>query len=301
MRGGSGDDRLPPWWVEVLVGVVGYVAYQLVQVLVTGSARSAIDRAQNLWAWERSVHLDPELTLNQLLSGHHPLVVVAGLYYSMLHFLVTPTVLVWLRIRRRHVYASLRNTLVGSSLIALLVFWWLPLAPPRLSIPGVVDTLKVDHILSAGTPSWPGSMANQYAAMPSLHVAWSVWVALALAVAIGPRPGRYLVWAYPLSTTVVVIATANHFLADTVAGAALVAAVWFYVRRGTRGGQTVAGPDRDIESGRAPTAGAVPELRSGADGWPDPTAERSASSDSAGGRTTAPCRSSLAGDGPSEG
>lgn len=261
MLRGSGDDRLPPWWVEVLVGVVAYVAYQLVQVLVTGSARAAVTRALDLWSWERTFHLDPEIPLNQLLSGHHELVVVAGLYYSMLHFLVTPSVLVWLRLRRRHVYASLRNTLVGASLVALLVFWLLPMAPPRLSVPGIIDTLKVDQILSAGTPSWPGSLANQYAAMPSLHVAWSVWVALALAVAIGRGPGRYLVWAYPLSTTLVVIATGNHFLVDAVAGTSLVAGTWYVIRRGPRTGQLEPGQAEAGECSCTPVPDAVVDSR----------------------------------------
>ncbi len=224
------DRRLPPWRAEVLVGVVGYAAYQLVQIAVTGSASSAVDRADWLWSAERRLHLDPEVWLNHLLSGRHGMVVLAGMYYGILHFALTPSVLVWLRLRRAESYVALRNTLVGASLVALLVYWLLPLAPPRLSVPGVVDTLKVDNILSAGTPSWPASLANQYAAMPSLHVAWAVWVALALVVAFPGSPARQLAWAYPVSTTLVVMATGNHFLADAVAGAALVSAVWWFSR-----------------------------------------------------------------------
>ena len=92
---------------------------------------------------------------------------------------MTPLVLVWLRLRRPSLYTPLRNVLVLVSLVALLSYWLLPLAPPRLAIPGIVDTLKVNDILSAGEPKGPASLANQYAAMPSLHVAWAVWVALA--------------------------------------------------------------------------------------------------------------------------
>jgi hypothetical protein len=62
--------------------------------------------------------------------------------------------------------------------------------------------------------------------MPSLHVAWAVWVALAVVVAFPAARWRHVAWAYPVSTTLVVMGTGNHFLADTVAGAALIVAAW---------------------------------------------------------------------------
>src|SRR5665811_2085115 len=94
-----------------------------------------------------------------------------------------PMVLVWLRSRRPDSYAPVRNTLVGASVAALFAYWLIPLAPPRLSVPAVIDTMKLNEILSAGSPSGLAALSNQYAAMPSLHVAWAVWVALAVAVA----------------------------------------------------------------------------------------------------------------------
>jgi PAP2 superfamily len=255
-RGCGASHRLPPWWIEALVGAAGYAAYQLIQILVSGSARSAVGRAEWLWSAEEHLHLDPEVWLNRLLAGEHVLVIAAGLYYGILHFAVTPAVLVWLRMRRTDVYAPLRNTLVGASLVALLVYWLLPLAPPRLSVPGIVDTLKVNDIMSAGSPSWPASMANQYAAMPSLHVAWAVWVALAVVVVFREWRGRHLAWAYPLSTTLVVMATGNHFLADAVAGALLVAATWVLVRTWAPPEQALSRPDGEAV-GR-PGGGHVP-------------------------------------------
>ena len=74
-------------------------------------------------------------------------------------------------------------------------------------------------------------MANQYAAMPSLHVAWAVWVALALYVCLRPRPWRWVTWLYPAATTFVVVGTGNHFIADAAAGALLVWLSWFVASR----------------------------------------------------------------------
>lgn len=95
----------------------------------------------------------------------------------------------------------------------------------------IVDTLRVENILSAADPAGPASMANQYAAMPSLHVAWAVWVALALYVALRPYPWRIVVWTYPMITTFVVIGTGNHFVLDAVAGALIVWLAWIVALR----------------------------------------------------------------------
>jgi hypothetical protein len=217
---------LPPWWVEFLVLALGYVLYQGVQILVTGSKHSAVERAKDVWDAERALHLDPELWLNHIVAGSHLLVVVSGFYYGILHFAITPMVLIWLRARRQNNYARLRNTLVITSVVALVVYWLLPLAPPRLSVPEVIDTLKAGDILSAANPYGPARLADQYAAMPSLHVAWAAWVALALVVALPRTRLRYLAWLYPVGTVVVVLGTGNHFLADAVAGALLVWAAW---------------------------------------------------------------------------
>src|SRR5262249_21298251 len=60
---------------------------------------------------------------------------------------------------------------------------------------------------------------NEYAAFPSLHVAWAAWCAWALSLAL---PGRWrrLVWLYPALTSLVVVGTGNHYVLDVVAGLA---------------------------------------------------------------------------------
>src|SRR6202012_4606565 len=77
----------------------------------------------------------------------------------------------------------------------------------------------------------------------SLHVAWAVWCALALYPVVRSRIARALIIAYPLMTTLVVVATGNHFFLDAGAGTALAVVTWVAVtrigawasvRRGTR-------------------------------------------------------------------
>ena len=146
---------------------------------------------------------------------------------------MTLAVLVLLYARRRDLYRPLRTALVATSGIALLGYWFLPTAPPRFALDGAVDVLTTDPTLFARSVPQSG-LVNLYAAMPSLHAAWSVWVALALWRLLGTGPAgvrlRPLVWAYPLLTTAVVVVTANHYLLDVAAGAGLLLACDLVVR-----------------------------------------------------------------------
>jgi PAP2 superfamily len=67
--------------------------------------------------------------------------------------------------------------------------------------------------------------------MPSPHAAWAVWSALALYPVVRHWSLRVLVAAYPVMTTLVVIATGNHFFLDAVAGALLACVTWAAVTR----------------------------------------------------------------------
>ena len=69
-------------------------------------------------------------------------------------------------------------------------------------------------------PHGPGRLVNLYAAMPSLHVAWAAWCAVAVITATRSR-WRHLAWLYPWVTVLVVLASANHFLLDVAGGLAV--------------------------------------------------------------------------------
>jgi hypothetical protein len=78
--------------------------------------------------------------------------------------------------------------------------------------------------------------------MPSLHVAWALWCASAVVLA-WHSPWRHLAWLYPLWTTFVIVATANHFFLDAAAGAALaVVPLWLVTSRSRRSADSPASP-----------------------------------------------------------
>ena len=130
--------------------------------------------------------------------------------------------LAWLYWRRPAAFGRLRSALVLATTAANVVFWAWPAAPPRLAVPGMTDILVTRDILGAADPHGATSLVNLYAAMPSLHVAWAAWCATVIVITTRSR-WRHLAWLYPAATTLVVLASANHFLLDAAGGLAVTA------------------------------------------------------------------------------
>ena len=107
-----------------------------------------------------------------------------------------------------------------ATIIAFPWYALYPLAPPRLMEPfgfGFVDTLALYGGVES-TASGAGG-ANQFAAMPSMHIGWTVIAALWLAAAIPWRGiGATLGVAHVALMCVTVVVTGNHYVLDIVGG-----------------------------------------------------------------------------------
>lgn len=211
------------WWRELLLLAAVYIAYLGTRAQISLDPEAAEQHGRGLLELEATVGLDIEKSLNTAMHAL-PLAAVAAAYiYATLHYLLTPAVLAWLAWRHGDRYAQGRNVLLVATAIGVLGFWLLPTAPPRLLGTGFLDTMAMtsDSGWWGGAASAPRGMeglSNQYAAMPSLHVGWAVWVALVIQ-RYSSSALRGWAWTYPLVTTLVVMATANHYLIDAVAGA----------------------------------------------------------------------------------
>ncbi|MFJ9570562.1 phosphatase PAP2 family protein [Streptomyces bacillaris] len=221
----------PRWWTELPLIAVVYALYSVGRLLVRGDVSTAVDHGLAILRFEQALYLNAEHPLNRLFTSTPAIGIPADFAYATLHYLVTPAVLVWMFRRRSAAYRAARVWLMNSTLLGLVGFTLLPTCPPRLldASHGFVDTMAQYSAYGwwgegASAPRGLSGMTNQYAAMPSLHVGWSLWCGILLW-----RHGRHPLLraagiAYPLITTVVVMGTANHYFLDAVAGAAVMGA-----------------------------------------------------------------------------
>jgi len=201
---------------EVAVVVLLVWVYDRIRDFAATRADSAMVDARRVLDVESWLHIDAEHVANTWLSGHLDLQWLACWYYQLMHLTVTLGVLVWIYVRKPSAYRRGRNALVLVNGIGLVVFWLMPVAPPRL-LGGFVDSGVVSGIAAHVTRVSP----DLYAAMPSLHIGWASWVLLQVFAATTSRVGRGLAAAHLALTTLVVVATANHFVLDVLAGAAV--------------------------------------------------------------------------------
>ncbi|WP_233714644.1 phosphatase PAP2 family protein [Kribbella jiaozuonensis] len=208
------------WRIVREVGLLAVLfgVYNLGRFLSAEHSGSAIKHAHELIRWEAWLGLPSEATFQQHALQVDGLARIANLFYATVHFPLTAMVLLWLMIRRPAEYGKARWALASLTGLALIGHMLFPLAPPRM-MPGWVDT-GVLLGQSVYGPSTHSGVANQFAAMPSLHVGWALMVAVFLIRATRSR-WRWLWIAHPLLTFTVVVVTANHYWLDGLVAIAL--------------------------------------------------------------------------------
>ncbi|MEP9362720.1 phosphatase PAP2 family protein [Nocardioides sp. CN2-186] len=217
---------------EVAQILGAFLLYNLGRMLATHELGRADAHARDVVDVERWLRLPAEATLQTWALGHEWMVDIANRYYVSVHFPLTIAVLVWLFRYRRPTYHWAKRALLGATAVALVFTVLMPVTPPRLlSSLGMVDTGHAGGISIYQAPVL-GSMSNEYAAMPSLHVGWALLIAVVLISACRTR-WRWLWLLHPAATVFVVVSTANHYWLDGIAGSVLVLAALWLTRPGT--------------------------------------------------------------------
>ncbi len=216
------ESARPRWWGELLVIVFLAWAYDTIANLAPLREQVALAHGSAILSFERSLHIAPEAALNSWLVAHATLGAVLSYYYDNAHFVVTFGLLGWLWWKRADLYPPLRSSLVAINAIGLLVFWLYPVAPPRM-LSGFTDVIASSHTFGSWHTGSLAADANQFGAMPSLHIAWAVWCTLVLWRLSANVWVRAAALAYPCVTAFAVLATGNHYLMDLFGGLLTVA------------------------------------------------------------------------------
>ncbi|QUI34937.1 phosphatase PAP2 family protein [Streptomyces alfalfae] len=220
----------PPLVRELLLVIGLFLVYKFGRQLANGHTGEAFRNAHHVWDAERTLRLPGEGAVQDLLLHGEPLIHVANTYYATVHFPATLLFLVWLYARRPRHYVWARRVLAALTAAALLLHLGFPLAPPRmLDAARLVDTAQVyGPSVYAAKPA-TDTMANQFAAMPSLHFGWALMVAVGMIVATSTR-WRWLWLLHPLLTLLVIVGTANHYWLDAITATVLLGVALAVIR-----------------------------------------------------------------------
>lgn len=238
------------WWKEALIVAAFYAVYSWTRnlfgsnkIAADGIPDQAFTNAERVIQFERWLGLFHEETVQDWFLPYRTFIQFWNIYYGVLHFAVTLGVFILLYVKRADVFPQWRNTLAAMTSLAIVGFAWFPLMPPRLldkpcpavdpsqyggaCIPsrfrGTGGFGFVDTLAEYGGP-WSfdsdamASISNQYAAMPSLHIGWSTWCAIAVWPLLSRRRTKAVLLLYPAATLFCIVVTANHYWLDGVGG-----------------------------------------------------------------------------------
>ncbi|CAN5772173.1 phosphatase PAP2 family protein [soil metagenome] len=236
------------WWREVAIAGGLYLLYSLVRnvfgagpesrLIAFRHARSVIRAQDTLGLW-----FEPELQEWYLSLPANGFIRGWNIFYGTAHFVVTIAVLVLAFTKAPQIYRFVRTMLAGATGLALIGFATYTLMPPRLldasspfgacaGLPedcygyGIVDTIEIWGGLWRFGDGGMAAVSNQYAAMPSLHFAWSTWCAITFVMVVGRGRGRWWAFSYPAITLFCILVTGNHFWIDAFFGGVVLTGGW---------------------------------------------------------------------------
>ena len=254
----------------VLVGLA-VLAYFGVRGLTEGDAEAAQEHAEQILRLEQAIGIDFEHGLQTILSDHQWLVTLTNWVYIWSHWPVIAATLIYLAARHRDHYIELRNALFISGAMGLVIFATYAASPPRLYGGLYIDTVTQNSVsyrlLQPGTLDLSGgaipfvmelagrmftlgvqfsapilavlllspALVNKYAAIPSFHFGWNLLVGV-FWYRIGWLTHRWTIakvaaFVMPLAMAFAVVATANHWTLDVVAGGVAALAGWAIERK----------------------------------------------------------------------
>ena len=184
-------------WVlgQAALVTVAIFCYFQVRGLTAADPTVATEHAYRLMGAEQAAGIDVEAAVQSQVTSHSSLETIANWIYIWGHWPVIVVTMLWLALHHRWAFLRLRDAMLVSGALGLLVFVTYPVAPPRLADAALVDTVT-EHSLSYRVLQ-PPNFVNQYAAMPSLHAGWDLLVGISIATAGTTMLVRAIGWLLP--------------------------------------------------------------------------------------------------------
>ena len=207
---------------EAVVVVLAFLVYFFIRGAVVDRAGEALSNGLDLVVLERALGIYWELEWQSWIIDHYWAVRAMNWVYFWGHMPMVVVLAVYLWVWRRSTYTLMRNAFLASGTIGVVIYALYPVAPPRL-IPfgGYIDTMAaLDRVGYQAQEAQ--AFVNPYAAVPSLHFGWSMLLGGAVAwVGRGRVPFVLVGLLWPVAMLFSIVMTANHFIVDAVAGAAV--------------------------------------------------------------------------------
>ena len=198
-----------------------YGVYQVVRGVADRDIMDAYRNGEWVVLEEKNLGTLFEPAVQRVVDTSSVLITLTSYTYWLSQFAIVGLTLLWVYFRHHERFAWFRNWLIGANLLGLLVYFLVPTAPPRMFPEwGFIDTLaqysSINH--DSGLIS---SLANPYAAMPSLHAMDAFIVGVVMASVCRTRLSKALWYAWPVWVAFAVVSTGNHYWFDVVAGVLL--------------------------------------------------------------------------------
>jgi len=206
---------------QVLLFAIAYYGYRVVRGFSDDPVGAAIAfrHSRDVIGFEQSLGIFVEPHVNAWISGSPALSDITAWMYLNVQFTVTMAALVYIYLRHNDSFYFVRNMFAVAMWTANVGFMLFPAAPPRF-FPEWGFQDSVANLTHVGHDSVTvNSLVNQYAAIPSMHVAFALMIAIPLARLATHRVTRVFWTVYPFLVTFVIISTANHFITDAILGA----------------------------------------------------------------------------------
>jgi membrane-associated phospholipid phosphatase len=214
----------PDAFRQVGLFVLADLCYETVRGIAEGSRSVAFANGQAVIDLERSTGTFFEPSVQGFFIAERWVLDFANFMYMNSHFVLTTSFLVWLYIWRNDSFYFVRNMFMVAMALALILYTFVPTAPPRLFAEyGFVDTIN-DFSSVNHDSALVKIFVNPYAAIPSMHCAFALMIGIPGFRLSRSRLAKGFWAAYPLLVFWVVVVTGNHYWFDAAVGWAVAGA-----------------------------------------------------------------------------